>query len=894
MNASANPEPNVVPRALPYLQNRELSWLDFNKRVLDQGADASVPLLERLNFVSIFWSNLQEFFMVRVGSLTDLSLVKKPIIDSKSGMTPAEQLDAIYARCHELYPYYERTYEDLRVQLAAEGINHVRADELSDEQRAFLDDYVHASVMPFLSPQIINARHPFPHLENGGLHIVVRLDEQAGKKDKKAKKDDGAEKADKEKGKGKSDKHGKAEKAAVKEAKAAKNLGAEGVTLGLIPLPRQCERVVPLPGKGFQFMLLEHAIEMYAAEVFSMYKVKHTNVIGVTRNADLDATEGTDEVGEDYREHMKRILKKRGRLAPVRLESERALSSTIRPLLLEKLELEEHQTFVTSVPLDLSYTFGLAGRVSAKKRAELTPPPFTPQWPASLERTRPIIDQVSEREVLLSYPYESMDAFVQLLREAAYDPTVLSIKITLYRLASQSHLAEALIAAAENGKEVTALFELRARFDESNNIEWSQRFEQAGCHVIYGFRDFKVHSKICCITRQTEDGLQYITQLGTGNYNEKTARLYTDYSFITCDPTIGRDAVRFFRNMALENTSDDYDILWVAPLQIKQNILAGIDEQIARAQRGERAGLFFKTNSVTDKDVIDKITEASQAGVPCTLFVRGISCIVPGVKGYTENVRVVSIVGRLLEHSRIYCFGPLDNCRVYLSSADLMTRNMDKRIEIAWPVLNDTLRDQVLGYLHTCMSDTAKLRELLPTHEYTPLGHFAKTDDEEPFDSQVFLIAEAQRKHLAATELSAHAQANRSAYARMFAHEPLGEEVSEFVEAPEGDAQEGESAAKSEGEGATKSTSAGAAAAPEPATAPESAATPNPTAVVEAVAVPVPEGEPEQADEIVVEETPDQPTQDVEGKTSVAMPFRRPALTPEQAERVQEAARLAG
>lgn len=911
MNASANPEPSVAPRALPYLQNRELSWLDFNKRVLDQGADASVPLLERLNFVSIFWSNLQEFFMVRVGSLTDLSLVKKPIIDSKSGMTPVEQLDAIYARCHELYPYYERTYEDLRAQLAAEGINHVRADELTDEQRAFLDDYVHASVMPFLSPQIINARHPFPHLENGGLHIVVRLDEQAGKKDKKAKKDDGAEKADKEKGKGKSDKHGKsdkAEKAAIKEAKAAKNLGAEGVTLGLIPLPRQCERVVPLPGKGFQFMLLEHAIEMYAAEVFSMYKVKHTNVICVTRNADLDATEGTDEVGEDYREHMKRILKKRGRLAPVRLESERALSSTIRPLLLEKLELEEHQTFVTSVPLDLSYTFGLAGRVSAKKRAELTPPPFTPQWPASLERTRSVIDQVTEHEVLLSYPYESMDAFVQLLREAAYDPTVLSIKITLYRLASQSHLAEALIAAAENGKEVTALFELRARFDESNNIEWSQRFEQAGCHVIYGFRDFKVHSKICCITRQTEGGLQYITQLGTGNYNEKTARLYTDYSFITCDPTIGRDTVRFFRNMALENTSDDYDILWVAPLQIKQNILAGIDEQIARAQRGERAGLFFKTNSVTDKDVIDKITEASQAGVPCTLFVRGISCIVPGVEGYTENVRVVSIVGRLLEHSRIYCFGPLGNCRVYLSSADLMTRNMDKRIEIAWPVLNDTLRDQVLGYLHTCMSDTAKLRELLPTREYTPLGHFAQTDDEELFDSQVFLIAEAQRKHLAATELSAHAQANRSAYARMFAHEPLGEEVSEFVEAPGADAQEGEGEAASvpagatvgadavapqpESEPATASVGEPAANVPEPAAA--AAPQPEPAAVVEAVAVPVAEGEPAQDDDIVVEETASQPTQDGEGKTSVAMPFRRPALTPEQAERVQEAARLAG
>ena len=914
------------PVKLPYMQNRELSWLAFNKRVLDQGADATVPLLDRLNFVSIFWSNLQEFFMVRVGSLTDLSLVKKPLIDSKSGMTPAEQLDAIYARCHELYPYYEQTYQNLRESLAAEGIKHVTVPELTEEQRAFLDDYVHASVMPFLSPQIINARHPFPHLENGALYIVVRLDEEADvaphKKEKKSKGKGGEDKTAKG---GKSDKgeKSKAEKAAVKEAKAAKNLGAEGVTLGLIPLPRQCDRVVQLPGKGFTFMLLEHVIEMYAPEVFSMYKVKHTNVICVTRNADLDATEGTDEQGEDYREHMKRILKKRSRLAPVRLESERTLSSTVKPLLLEKLELKEHQTYVTSVPLDLSYTFGLAGRVSAKKRAELTQTPFTPQWPASLERNRSVIEQVSEREVLLSYPYESMDAFVQLLREAAADPAVLSIKITLYRLASQSHLAEALIAAAEAGKEVTALFELRARFDESNNIEWSQRFEQAGCHVIYGFRDFKVHSKICCITRQSEGKLQYITQLGTGNYNEKTARLYTDYSFITTDPSIGRDATQFFRNMALENTSDDYDILWVAPLQIKQNILAGIDEQIARARRGEPTGLFFKTNSVTDKEVIDKIVEASQAGVECTLFVRGISCIVPGVKGFTDNVRVVSIVGRLLEHSRIYCFGPLEHCKVYLSSADLMTRNMDKRIEIAWPILNDELRRQVLGYLATCMSDTAKLRELLPTSEYTPLGYFAgagagagaagagagvevagagtgvasPNGETTLFDSQNHLIDEAQRRHLAAAELSAHAQANRLSYGSMFRHEPLGEEVSEF-EAP----------ADVSVTSAEPDTPDVPDAGEEPDTPDVPDAPDTPDADDQADTSGTPDaGDQPDAPEVpetaeAADDAPDQedarreyePPIEVTAETINFTPGTRPALTEEQAERVQEAARLAG
>ncbi|RDB62606.1 polyphosphate kinase 1 [Gordonibacter sp. 28C] len=744
-------------KAAPYLQNRELSWLTFNERVLDQGADETVPLLERLNFVSIFWSNLQEFFMVRVGSLTDLSLVKKHIVDSKSGMTPTEQLDAIYARCHELYPIQERTFEEVRRLLGEHGVHHLRPDELDEEQRVYLSSYVHNNVVPFLSPQIINSRHPFPHLENGALYVVVRLNDEIEQKRKDAAKAEKVEKVE------------KTDKTAVKEAKKAKNLGAEGVTLGLVPMPRQCERVIVLPGKGLQFILLEHAIEMVSAEIFSMYTVKHTNVVCVTRNADLDATEGTDESDEDYREHMKRILKKRSRLAPVRLESERPLSSTVGKLLMARLSLKPHQIYATPVPLDMSYTYSLASRLPEKERAALTNPPFSPQWPACLDRNRSIIEQVTEKETLLSYPYETMDAFVQLLREAAHDPAVISIKITLYRLASQSHLAEALIAAAENGKEVTALFELRARFDESNNIEWSQRFEQAGCNVIYGFRDFKVHSKICCITRQTDHGLQHITQLGTGNYNEKTAKLYTDLSFVTCDATFGRDAVEFFRNMGLENTSDNYDIMWVAPLQIKPMILAGIDTQIEHARAGEPCGLFFKTNSITDKDVIEKIVEASQAGVPVMLFVRGISCIVPGLEGCTENVRVVSIVGRLLEHSRIYGFGPRETMKLYLSSADLMTRNMDKRIEIAWPILNDELREQILGYLDVSLNDTSKLRELLPDKSYTPLGAFARKDGEGDtvlFDSQEYFIKQAQERRLAAAEEEAARTANRVRAAR--------------------------------------------------------------------------------------------------------------------------------
>lgn len=785
-------ESNTITKP-PYMQNRELSWLEFNKRVLDQGADATVPLLERLNFISIFWSNLQEFFMVRVGSLTDLALVKKSIIDPKSGMTPSEQLEAIYKRCHELYPYYQSTYETLRTQLADEGIVQLRPADLDEEQKAYLESYMHREVLPFLSPQIINARHPFPHLENGALYVVVRLDEHAGPT-KKAKK---KAKAEAEAKGEKTDAPTKEERADAK--RIANNLGAEGVTLGIIPMPRHGERVIVMPGKdkGVSFVLLEHALEMFAEEIFSMYKVKHTNVICVTRNADLDATEGADELGEDYREHMKRILKKRSRLTPVRLESERPLSDTIKPLLLDKLGLKEHQLYVTSVPLDMGYSWGLGSLVSTKKRAALTPTPFTPHWPACLERNRSIMEQVTEKDVLLSYPYQSMDAFVQLLREAATDPAVISIKITLYRLASQSHLAEALIAAAEAGKEVTALFELRARFDESNNIEWSQRFEQAGCHVIYGFRNYKVHSKICTITRQTPQGLQHITQLGTGNYNEKTAKLYTDFSFITSDPTFGRDAAEFFRNMALENISDNYDILQVAPLQIKQQILEGIDEQISRAQQGLPSGLMFKTNSITDREVIERISDASKAGVPTTLFVRGISCLIPGVEGFTDNVRVVSIVGRLLEHSRIYCFGPREDCRVYLSSADLMTRNLNKRIEIAWPILGDELREQVLGYLDLCMADTAKLRELLPDGSYTPLGMFAAHEPAGEvvlFDSQDYLIGEAQRQHLAAAELNARRDANRVGPGRSIEAAHRTEEEAEFTLIPGAEEQAAASA----------------------------------------------------------------------------------------------------
>lgn len=707
----------VRPAHKSYMQNRELSWLEFNKRVLDQSIDPHVPLLERLKFISIWRSNLQEFFMVRVGSLTDLELAKEMVFDSKTGMTPREQLDAVYARVRELTPIAAEDFRQTRHLLDDAGIHQLYPDELTPAQHRELMDYLDCNVLPLVSPQIINATHPFPHLENDALYIAVRLDEEA---------------------------EALPENATKAERKAARAKAAENVLMGIIPMPRNCPRMIELTGENgkYSFILLEHALEMVADKIFEMYPVKYANVIQVTRNADLDTAEESDEYDEDFRSHMQRILKKRGRLAPVRLESERPLSYTTDKFLREKLGLKKQQAYTVGMPLDMGYAFALMGKAPKAIAEPLMDEPASPQWPASLSRKERITDQVLRHDVLLSYPYETMDAFVKLLQEAAVDPDVVSIKITLYRLASQSRLAEALITAAENGKDVTALFELRARFDESNNIEWSQRFEQAGCNIIYGFHDYKVHSKICAITRRSEGGLQFITQLGTGNYNEKTAKLYTDLSMITADPVVGQDAARFFRSMQLESASSDYKELRVAPLMIKPRMCEAIDGEIAKAKAGKPARILMKSNAITDRDMIEKLTEASRAGVKITMLVRGISCLVPGIPGKTENIRIVSVVGRLLEHSRIYAFGVGDETTVFLSSADLMTRNLDKRVEIAWPVNDPALRARVLDYFTTMLSDTAKLRELQSDGTFTDLCAFVP-EGRNPFDAQDHLIKEA-------------------------------------------------------------------------------------------------------------------------------------------------------
>ena len=745
------------PKTKSYMQNREFSWLSFNERVLDQSIDPNVPLLERMKFIAIWRSNLQEFFMVRVGSLLDLELAKETVYDSKTGMTPAEQLEAVYARVRELTPQVSEDFRTVRHQLEAQGIHQLYPDELTPKQYDQLMQYLKINVLPLVSPQIVNATHPFPHLENGALYIAVRLDDLPEEPAKMSKD----------------------------RRKAYRAKAAEDVVMGIIPMPLNCPRTIKLDSEsgGYSFILLEHALEMVADKIFSMYPVKHANVIQVTRNADLDTYEESDEYDEDFRSHMKRILKKRSRLAPVRLESERPLSLVTERFLAKRLGLKRNQIYTVGLPLDMGYAFALPSMVGRELAAPFIDEPASPQWPAELVRGRSIIDQVLQKDVMLSYPYETMDAFVHLLQEAAVDPDVLSIKITLYRLASQSRLAEALITAAENGKEVTALFELRARFDESNNIEWSQRFEQAGCNIIYGFRDYKVHSKICAITRRSENGLQFITQLGTGNYNEKTAKLYTDLSMITADPEIGQDAAMFFRSMQLESATDAYQTLMVAPLMIKQGLCAMVDLEIEKAKAGLPAEIMMKTNSVTDKDVIEKLAEASRAGVKVTMLVRGISCLVPGIPGQTDNIRVVSVVGRLLEHSRIYVFGSGEDKKVYLSSADLMTRNLDKRVEIAWPVNDPSLRAKVLGYFDTMLSDTAKLRELKSDGTYTELGHFVPKDASgkptaRPFDAQDHLIKEA---YVAAEN------APRPATPNMVMHGRLSTQIEALVEEAEDD-----------------------------------------------------------------------------------------------------------
>lgn len=692
------------PRDFSYTQNRELSWLRFDNRVLDEAFDETVPLFERLKFVSIFESNLDEFLMVRVGGLSDLAELKKQPVDNKSNMTASEQVDAVMAEMPGLLTRWESIFKSIEGKLDTLGVHRARIDSLTPEERTFVTRYFQAYVSPVISPLVIDPRHPFPNLRNGALYLACGLD---GATDEES-------------------------------------------LLGLIEIPASMNRVVeiPSPTGTYSYILLEDVILACLDSCFGSYKPLDRALIRVTRNADIDPDgEGVEEE-EDYRQHMKRILKKRLRLQPVVLAVSGSLEKATLKTIRKALELSRRSVFTCDIPLNLGYVFGIEGKIPEHLRNELLFTPFKPQPNPTIDMTRSIREQVLQHDKLLFYPYEAMNPFLDLVHEAAYDPECISLRITLYRVAKQSRLCESLIDAAENGKEVTVLMELRARFDEQNNIEWAERLEEAGCTVIYGSEGFKCHSKICQLTYREGMALTRLTLLGTGNFNEKTAKLYSDFMLMTAHPGIGEDANLFFRNLSLGNLRGDYRFLGVAPVGLKPLIRRGLDREIQRALAGEPARVFFKLNSLTDREVIDKIAEASCAGVRVDMIIRGISCLKPGVPGKTENVHVRSIVGRFLEHARVYAFG-VDSDMIYLSSADMMTRNTEHRVEIAFPVLDPTCRALVHEYMGMQLQDNVKARSLTSDGTWVPVE---RAEGEKPFNSQEALLERAYRNAEAAAQ----------------------------------------------------------------------------------------------------------------------------------------------
>ena len=685
------------PRDFSYTQNRELSWLRFDNRVLDEAFDETVPLFERLKFVSIFESNLDEFLMVRVGGLSDLAELKKQPVDNKSNMTASEQVEAVVAELPELLDRWESIFKSIEGKLDTLGVHRAHVDSLTPEERTFVTRYFQAYVSPVISPLVIDPRHPFPNLRNGALYLACGLD----------------------------------------------GVTDEESLLGLIEIPASMNRVVeiPSPTGTYSYILLEDVILACLDSCFGSYKPLDRALIRVTRNADIDPDgEGVEEE-EDYRQHMKRILKKRLRLQPVVLAVSGSLEKQTLKTIRKALELSRRSVFTCDIPLNLGYVFGIEGKIPEHLRNELLFTPFKPQPNPTIDMNRSIREQVLQHDKLLFYPYEAMNPFLDLVHEAAYDPECISLRITLYRVAKQSRLCESLIDAAENGKEVTVLMELRARFDEQNNIEWAERLEEAGCTVIYGSEGFKCHSKICQLTYREGMALTRLTLLGTGNFNEKTAKLYSDFMLMTAHPGIGEDANLFFRNLSLGNLRGDYRFLGVAPVGLKPLIMRGLDREIQRALAGEPARVFFKLNSLTDREVIDKIAEASCAGVRVDMIIRGISCLKPGVPGKTENVHVRSIVGRFLEHARVYAFG-VDSDMIYLSSADMMTRNTEHRVEIAFPVLDPTCRALVHEYMGMQLRDSVKARSLTSDGTWVPVE---RKEDEKPFNSQEALLERAYR-----------------------------------------------------------------------------------------------------------------------------------------------------
>ena len=669
--------------------NRELSWLKFNERVLEEAENNEVPLCERMNFVSIYQSNLDEFFRVRVGSLQDQMLVNKKIRDNKTNMTSEEQIKAILKEVKRLNKRKDAAYADLMKKVAEYGITLVDFKTAKPEEKKFLEQYFNHEIVPLSSPTIVGKRQPFPFLRNQEIYAVVVLETRSGKE-----------------------------------------------RIGIIPCTNNMvERLVEIPGGEGRYVLSENIVLHYIGKVFKGYKVIGKSLIRVVRNADIDADALYDE-DLDYREFMADLMKQRRKLTPVRLDMSREIDVSVVESLCRYLKVEPERVFRSDAPLDLSFVYKLQDLL--RMHPELFYGKRVPQKSASFRDGESILRQIEEGDKLLSYPYESIRPFLNMLYEAAEDENVLSIKMTLYRLAKQSKIVEALCEAAENGKEVVVLVELRARFDEENNIRWSRMLEKAGCQIIYGLEGFKVHSKLCLITKKGRDGVEYITQIGTGNYNEKTARLYTDLSLMTTNVEIGLDAAAVFQALTKGETVEESGHLLVAPKCLQNRILDMIQEEIDHKKNGEEAYIGLKLNSLTDKKIMDKLVEASCAGVHIDMIIRGISCLIPGVEGKTENIRIISIVGRFLEHSRIYIFGCGERRKYYISSADFMTRNTVKRVEVAAPVYDPAIRARIQGIFDLMLSDNQKARDESAEGIYALVPH-----EGEPVNSQEILYQEA-------------------------------------------------------------------------------------------------------------------------------------------------------
>ena len=668
--------------------NRELSWLKFNERVLEEAENKKVPLCERLTFASIYQSNLDEFFRVRVGSLIDQMLLGGKMRDNKTKMTAKEQIQAVLHQVTKLNRRKDAVYETVMGQLEEQGVRMVDFRKVSKKESEYLERYFLSEIAPVISPTIVGKRQPFPFLKNNEIYAVVVLQSKSGKE-----------------------------------------------KLGIIPCSNTgFKRLVELPTAG-TYMLVEELILHYIPKVFERYNIKAKSLIRVTRNADIDADALYDE-DLDYRDFMTELIKRRKKLAPVRLELTREMDGEIVDILCDYLELDSDHVFQVQSPLDLSFVFEIQDTL--RKVPELFYEKRIPQRSAQFKEDESIFPQLKEKDKLLSYPYESMKPFLNFLREAANDKAVISIKMTLYRVAKHSKIVEYLIDAAENGKEVLVLVELKARFDEENNIEWSRRLEDAGCRVIYGLDGYKVHSKLCLVTRKSEGQVEYYTQIGTGNYNEKTARLYTDLSLMTANVEIGVEAAKVFQALSMEETVDNVEYLLVAPRCLQNRILSMIDEEISYAKEGKEAYIGLKMNSLTDKKIIDKLIEASQAGVKIDMVIRGICCLIPGVKGKTENIQVRSIVGRFLEHSRIYIFGTQEREKIYIASADFMTRNTLRRVEVAAPIYDKDLKMQLEEMFITMLSDNQKARQ-----EDSHGNYEIVAVQETPLNSQEFFYDQA-------------------------------------------------------------------------------------------------------------------------------------------------------